>query len=123
MLWALFFKWPYSFNDCSLDTKSTVLNFFYNFLYPADLKEANTGDGEYKHIYTINGQFPGPTITVYEGQQVVVKVTNKLLQEGIGIHWHGILQRNTPWMDGVPGVSHCAILPDETFTYRWENRT
>ncbi|XP_070533728.1 uncharacterized protein [Ptychodera flava] len=39
--------------------------------------------------------------------------------EGITIHWHGMLQRNTPWMDGVAGVSHCPINPGETFTYRF----
>ncbi len=35
------------------------------------------------------------------------------------IHWHGINQRNTTWMDGVMGVSQCAIPPGGNFTYEF----
>ena len=53
---------------------------------------------------------------------MVVKVHNKLLSEGVSIHWHGMIQRNTPWMDGVSGVTQCAIHPQETFTYRYDEK-
>lgn len=76
-------------------------------------------DGNYKIVYAINNQVPGPSIVVYEGQQVVVKIQNNLLYEGITIHWHGMVQWLTPWMDGVGTVSHCPINPGERFTYRW----
>lgn len=49
--------------------------------------------------------------------QIEVKVTNNL-QEGTSIHFHGFLQKDTQWMDGVPGVSQCPIAPNNTFTYR-----
>ncbi|XP_070535321.1 uncharacterized protein [Ptychodera flava] len=78
-----------------------------------------TADGSYGPATTINGQLPGPNIIVKNGTQVVVRVTNALLMEGITIHWHGMEQRHTPWMDGVAGVSHCPINPGETFTYRF----
>eukprot|EP00058_Branchiostoma_floridae_P025154 XP_002610644.1 hypothetical protein BRAFLDRAFT_117887 [Branchiostoma floridae] len=50
---------------------------------------------------------------------VVVKVTNKLLTEATGIHWHGLHMRSTPYMDGVPYVTQCPIMPRESFVYRF----
>ena len=83
------------------------------------LKDVFTADGIHRYVYTINNQFPGPSIVVYEGQQVVVKVTNDLLQEGTTIHWHGMSQRRTNYMDGAGSVTQCPINPGETFTYRF----
>ena len=37
-----------------------------------ELKEILTVDGTYKLIYSINGEFPGPAIVVYEGQTVTL---------------------------------------------------
>ncbi|CAH1789304.1 unnamed protein product, partial [Owenia fusiformis] len=84
-----------------------------------DSDEIIFADGRYKLVNAINGSIPGPPIVVYEGQQVVVHVTNKLTNEGTTIHWHGVKQRNSPWMDGVGAVSQCSINPHETFTYRF----
>ena len=52
--------------------------------------------------------------------QVAVRVHNRLQTEGVSFHWHGLLQRSTPWMDGVPMVSQCPILPGQVFQYRWD---
>jgi FtsP/CotA-like multicopper oxidase with cupredoxin domain len=35
------------------------------------------------------------------------------------IHWHGIDQKNTTWMDGVTGVTQCGIPPGSHFTYEF----
>ncbi len=51
--------------------------------------------------------------------QVVVHVTNNLVLEGLTIHWHGMHMRGNPWMDGVPYVTQCPIMPQQTFTYRF----
>lgn len=37
-----------------------------------------------------------------------------------GIHFHGIRQLDTPWSDGVPGVSQYSIQPNADWTYRWD---
>jgi len=34
--------------------------------------------------------------------------------------FHGIEQKNTPWSDGVPGVTQLLIEPGEEFTYRFK---
>tara|TARA_R110002073_G_scaffold68085_12_gene169095 strand:+ start:4699 stop:5121 length:423 start_codon:yes stop_codon:yes gene_type:complete len=55
---------------------------------------------------TINDTVPGPLLEWYEGQDVILNVTNHL-REATSIHWHGIL---LPFdMDGVPGVSFRGI--------------
>ncbi len=79
-----------------------------------------TVDGRSYRLYTaINGQIPGPTLIVTEGQMVRVNVTNKLTSEGVTIHWHGMHQKGTPWMDGVAFVSQAPITPGAVFQYRF----
>ncbi|VDI50820.1 Hypothetical predicted protein [Mytilus galloprovincialis] len=85
-----------------------------------DLKDSIiTGDGEPRMAFAINSQIPGPSLIVYEGQQIVINVKNDLWMEGITIHWHGLPQKGTPYMDGVPRVTQCPINPGEKFTYRF----
>lgn len=62
----------------------------------------------------MNGTIPGPLLRFREGEETVIRVTNRLRKE-TSIHWHGILLPAN--MDGVPGVSFAGIKPGETFTY------
>ena len=66
---------------------------------------------------TINGSIPAPTLRLREGDNVTIKVTNRL-SVPTSIHWHGII---LPYqMDGVPGISFEGIAPGETFTYQFK---
>lgn len=47
-------------------------------------------------------------IDVNEGDDLEVFVKNELPVEST-IHWHGLLQRGTPQMDGVPGVTQVSL--------------
>lgn len=76
-------------------------------------------DGVTKKGLVINGAFPGPTIEANWGDWIEVEVENLLNDEGTSIHWHGLLQKATPWFDGVPSVSQCPIAPGNTLTYRF----
>ena len=51
------------------------------------------------HLWGHNGQSPGPTIEVVEGDKVRIFVTNKL-PEHTSVHWHGIVCQ-TGWMASV----------------------
>ncbi|KAJ5350264.1 hypothetical protein N7541_007991 [Penicillium brevicompactum] len=75
-------------------------------------------DGFPREVYLINGQQPGPMIDVEEGDDLEVFVQNELPVETT-IHWHGLLQRGSPKMDGVPGVTQYPISPGGNFTYRF----
>ena len=66
---------------------------------------------------TINGSIPAPTLRLREGDDVTIRVTNKLSVPS-SIHWHGII---LPYqMDGVPGISFKGIMPGETFVYKFK---
>ncbi|MEP7207034.1 MAG: copper oxidase [Casimicrobiaceae bacterium] len=71
------------------------------------------------HLWGYNGQSPGPTIEVVEGDRVRIFVTNKL-PERTSIHWHG--QRLPNGMDGVAGLTQPAIEPGKTFVYEFVAR-
>jgi FtsP/CotA-like multicopper oxidase with cupredoxin domain len=67
-----------------------------------------------------NRTWPGPRISVVEGDRVRATFTNNL-QETTGIHFHG--QRLPNNMDGVPHVTQEPIQPGESFTYEFVART
>jgi FtsP/CotA-like multicopper oxidase with cupredoxin domain len=71
------------------------------------------------HLWGYNGQSPGPTIEVVEGDRVRIYVTNKL-PEHTSVHWHG--QRLPNGMDGVSGLNQPAIKPGKTFVYEFVAR-
>lgn len=77
-------------------------------------------DGKPKEggIWAINGMFPGPAIRAKEGEEISVTLCNKLPQPTT-IHWHGIHQRGTWFMDGVERISQSAIKPGECFSYKF----
>ena len=79
-------------------------------------------DGVYRVVLSIDDgdglfNFPGPTVRACKNDIIQVIVHNDLATEAISIHWHGIHQMNTPWMDGVSYVTQYPILPLQTFNY------
>jgi FtsP/CotA-like multicopper oxidase with cupredoxin domain len=71
------------------------------------------------NMWGYNGQSPGPTIEVVEGDRVRIFVTNRL-PEHTTIHWHG--QRLPNGMDGVGGLTQPQIPAGKTFVYEFEAR-
>ena len=67
-------------------------------------------------LWGYNGQSPGPTIEVVEGDRVRIFVTNRL-PEHTTVHWHGQLLPNG--MDGVGGLTQPHIEPGKTFVYEF----
>ena len=70
-------------------------------------------DENRKGAILVNGQYPGPTIEVFENDTVSINVINKCISETTTIHWHGIHPFETPWTDGTLGVSQAGIRPGE----------
>jgi manganese oxidase len=75
--------------------------------------------GFHVNMWGYNGQSPGPTIEVVEGDRVRIYVTNRL-PEHTTIHWHG--QRLPNGMDGVGGLNQPQIPVGKTFVYEFEAR-
>ncbi|KIY68879.1 multicopper oxidase [Cylindrobasidium torrendii FP15055 ss-10] len=69
------------------------------------------------------GQFPGPLITGYKGDNWDINVINDLedpeMLTSTSIHWHGIFQRGSNWADGAAFVNQCPIVPGSSFHYKF----
>jgi hypothetical protein len=80
-------------------------------------------DGVTKNGLVVNGGFPGPLVEANWGDWISITVTNDLPDdageqgEGTALHWHGFLQEETPWFDGVPSVQQCPISPSKSVKY------
>ena len=79
-------------------------------------------DGYQKDVLLINDQFPGPLIEANWGDTIAVTVHNELTEpeEGTALHWHGLLQKDSPWEDGVPAVQQCPIPPGKSLHYSFK---
>jgi FtsP/CotA-like multicopper oxidase with cupredoxin domain len=92
----------------------------------ADLVEARSGppDREVRLTVrddgdriTLNGATRGPTLRFDRGDLVEVTLVNDNLADGITLHWHGLDLPNA--VDGVAGVTQDAVMPGESFVYRF----
>ncbi|KAJ9221105.1 CAZyme family AA1 [Paecilomyces variotii] len=77
-------------------------------------------DGTPKLSQLINGTYPGPLIEACWGDDIVVHVTDKLVENGTTIHWHGVRQLHTNDADGVNGITQCPIAGNRTYTYKFK---
>ena len=71
-----------------------------------------------QRIMTVNGEFPGPTVEVSEGDALIVRVLNRG-SYNVTVHWHGVRQMRTGWSDGPEFVTQCPIRPGNSYTYRF----
>ncbi|KPJ06233.1 Laccase-2 [Papilio machaon] len=78
--------------------------------------EPTVGD-DGRPALVINDMTPGPPIHVCVNDIVIVKVHNKVPGQDMTIHWHGVEQKGTPYMDGVPMVTQCPIGFGSTYEY------
>ena len=94
-------------------------NGWKEFHLVAEPVERELAPGMIARLWGYNGQSPGPTIEVVEGDFVRIFLTNKL-PEHTTIHWHG--QRLPNGMDGVGGLTQPQVPPGKTFVYEFEAR-
>ncbi|WAQ90114.1 hypothetical protein PtA15_12A99 [Puccinia triticina] len=115
-VWSVRFNHPelyLSSHDFKISATRQTRN--YNFRVT---NTVGAPDGFSKTMLVINDQFPGPLIECNEGDTLQIVVQNDLNVD-VSIHWHGILQTGTPWMDGVTGVTQCPIPAKTSFTYKF----
>ncbi len=73
--------------------------------------------GKQRLATAVNGSVPCPTLYWQEGDEVTLRVSNKL-KHSSSIHWHGIILDTQ--MDGVPGLSFDGIDAGKTFVYKFK---
>ena len=64
-------------------------------------------DGIRVKAWGYNGSTPGPTIHVFPGEEVILRVVNHLPVE-TSVHWHGLEVPNV--MDGVPPIEPLSLI-------------
>jgi iron transport multicopper oxidase len=72
-----------------------------------------------RKVIGVNGSWPLPTIEVDKGDRLVVNVYNGLGDKSTSIHFHGMFQNGTNYMDGPNMVTQCPISPGSSFTYNF----
>lgn len=77
----------------------------------------NLENGKKTGAWTFNGTSPGPELRVKVGERVKVTLTNRDIDKGVTIHWHGVILPCS--QDGVAGVTQDAVWPGEHFTYEF----
>ncbi|GFG33407.1 hypothetical protein Cfor_01834 [Coptotermes formosanus] len=82
-----------------------------------DAPQCVVANGYEKSIRTINRMVPGPSIQVCLGDRIIIDLRNNLAGSQLTIHWHGVFQQGTQYMDGVPMVTQCSVLEGDVFRY------
>ncbi|CAN6485341.1 unnamed protein product [Victoria cruziana] len=80
-----------------------------SFLSPLDLR---------KMVIVINGQFPGPLLSVSTNDVVSVTVRNNLTEPFL-LTWNGIQMRRNSWQDGAQ-ETNCPIPAGGSWTYHFQ---
>lgn len=87
------------------------------YVLSAETKTLRLASGEAIEAWTFNGQIPGPALEADEGDLVEVRLVNKNIASGVTLHWHGVDVPNGE--DGVAGMTQDAVMPGESYTYRF----
>jgi FtsP/CotA-like multicopper oxidase with cupredoxin domain len=103
-----------------------ILDPNWNFKAPKRVREykwtivdvVGNPDGVFRPMLTINGQFPGPMIECNEGDTLVIDIDNQSVN-ATAMHFHGIFQNGTNFMDGTTGITQCPIAPKSKFRYEF----
>lgn len=100
-----------------MGSKEIIVDFVVSQFQPT---VAPDGVATPRKIWGYNEQLPGPTIRATEGDTIIVRVKN-YLDEPTTIHWHGMYQRGTWFMDGVEQISQPRIPAEGgAFEYRFK---
>ncbi|OJA21637.1 hypothetical protein AZE42_10149 [Rhizopogon vesiculosus] len=78
-------------------------------------------DGLNRSTTLAGGTFPGPIIAAKKGDKFDINVVNKLSDDDqykvTTVHWHGIYQNGSNYMDGMSMVTQCPIAQNDSFLY------
>lgn len=97
---------------CSAETR--VYNFTASYI------NRNPDGVHERRVIALNGEWPLPVIRVKEYDRVIINLTNQL-EEGksTSLHFHGLFQQDSNWMDGPEMVTQCPIPYGHTFVYNF----
>ncbi|KAH9038809.1 laccase C [Lactarius pseudohatsudake] len=81
-------------------------------------------DGFSRSTVLAGGTFPGPLIIGNKDDQFSINVTDQLTDTSMNVatsvHWHGLFQKTTNYVDGPSFVTQCPIVPNNSFVYNFQ---
>jgi len=81
-------------------------------------------DGYLRSTTLAGGTFPGPLIKAYKGEPFAINVVDELKDPEMwlstSVHWHGLFQNGTNYVDGTSFVTQCPITQNNSFLHRFE---
>ncbi|KAI9331204.1 multicopper oxidase-domain-containing protein [Obelidium mucronatum] len=77
-----------------------------------------TPDGGVPKLMMVANDVLDYEIHVWKGDRVVITVNNNS-NLSTSIHWHGLFQVDTPWMDGAAMVTQCLIESGRSMIYNF----
>ncbi|KAJ7438294.1 Cupredoxin [Mycena galericulata] len=88
------------------------------------VNKAISPDGYSRTAVLADGLFPGPLITGKKRDRFQLNIVDKLTEEDMltdtSIHWHGLFQKGTNFMDGPAYVNQCPITTGHSFLYDFQ---
>ncbi|KEF54214.1 uncharacterized protein A1O9_10010 [Exophiala aquamarina CBS 119918] len=79
---------------------------------------ANPDNLAVRKVIGVNGEWPLPVIDVDKGDRLVVNALNSLDRD-VSMHFHGMFQNGTNYMDGPNMVTQCPIPPGASYVYNF----
>ena len=83
-------------------------------------QKVNITGKEVDFALSVNGGIPAPTLEFTEGDDAEIRVINKLVDQEVSLHWHGILL--PPEEDGVSYVNTPPIFPGKERVFKFKIR-
>ncbi|KAF8263780.1 laccase [Lactarius quietus] len=78
-------------------------------------------DGFTRAVTLAGDTFPGPLIVGKKDSEFSINVLDQLTDTSMNlatsIHWHGLFQKHTNYVDGPSFVTQCPLVPNESFLY------
>ena len=106
---------PTANNSSSNSTNSTIVTKHETLVFTDGIIWVNCNTR--RPSVLVNGTTPAPTLRFQAGQRVIIRVYNRMAAQNLTIHWHGLVQRASPWSDGTPMISQWPIPPGAWFEY------
>ncbi|KAJ0180677.1 hypothetical protein K1T71_004081 [Dendrolimus kikuchii] len=78
-----------------------------------------SADGRERGVLSANRALPAPTLHVCHNDILVIDVVHRAPAHALSIHWRGLPQRETPFMDGAPMLTQCPQSAYTTFQYKF----
>lgn len=91
----------------------------HKFNLTASWVKANPDGVFERDVIGLNGQWPLPVLRVNQGDRIELLLTNGLGNANTSLHFHGLFQRGSSFMDGPEMVTQCPISPGNSFLYNF----